>query len=349
MPQKTISFIQFDMRVFIHPAVNPLYAGFYIQALEQRFGKKNIIFTIAPFHDLPNDCREVQMLFIVEDELGNQTRYAIDANDFHSVKPGVYEWSDVYGHCNANYAETADVYKEKLISLCPSFGVRIRPPFQLACMALRNALLARPDRLKPFMGKYKRSYTTCSPIEDYIHVEASPNYVFFCSTLWYSDEWNKNDETLNLTRARFIRACRDMKELDFEGGLVPQERNRSSEDLFKDCLYHPVSKKEWIAKTQQSMVVFNTPAFWGCHGWKLGEYLALGKCIISTRLVNDLPHPLEHGKNIHFVENSEKAMIEALQYIIAHPEYRKHLEQGALSYWKQYGSQDATLALLGLK
>ena len=337
------------MTVYVHPAVNPLFAGFYVQALEQRFGEGNIFFTTMPFNDLPEDWREVQMMFIVEDESGNQTKYVIDTNDLHSVKPGVYKWCDVYGHCNANYTETADVYSGKLVSLCPSFGVRIRPPFQLACMALRNALLARPNRLKPFMGKYKRSYTTCSPIEDYFHVEASPNYVFFCSTLWYSDEWNKNDETLNLTRARFIRACRDMKDLDFEGGLVPQERNRSSEDLFKDCLYHPVSKKEWIAKTQQSMVVFITPAFWGCHGWKLGEYLALGKCIISTHLVNDLPHPLEHGKNIHFVENSEKAMIEALQYIIAHSEYRKQLEQGALSYWKQYGCQDATLALLGLR
>ena len=139
------------MRVFIHPAVNPLYAGFYIQALEQRFGKKNIIFTIAPFHDLPNDCREVQILFIVEDESGRQTKYAIDTNDLHSVKPGVYKWCDVYGHCNANLKEIESAYSEKLVSLCPSFGVRIRSRFQLTRMAFRNALLARPNRLKPFM------------------------------------------------------------------------------------------------------------------------------------------------------------------------------------------------------
>ena len=40
---------------------------------------------------------------------------------------------------------------------------------------------------------------------------------------------------------------------------------------------------EWISKTKQSAIVFNTPAFWSCHGWKLGEYLAMGKCIISVR------------------------------------------------------------------
>ena len=337
------------MRVFIHPAVNPLYAGFYIQALERMFGKSNMCFSAKHFSVMTEDWREVQMLFIVEDESGRQIKYAIDANDFHSVKPGVYEWCDVYGHCNANLNETENAYKEKLVSLCPSFGVRFNSPFQLASMAIHNAFLARPEHLKPFLGKYKRSYTTCLPIENYFHIEAKPNYIFFCSTLWYSDEWNKNDETLNLTRAHFIRVCKKINNFEFEGGLVPQDGNRSSEELFKDCLFHPVSKKEWLNKTQLSTVVFNTPAFWGCHGWKLGEYLALGKCIISTPLVNDLPCPLEHGKNIHFIENSEEAMSEALQYIIEHPEYRKQLEQGALAYWKQYGSQEATLALLGLR
>jgi hypothetical protein len=30
----------------------------------------------------------------------------------------------------------------------------------------------------------------------------------------------------------------------------------------------------------------------------------MGKAIISTELSNDLPVPLEHGVNIHFVENN---------------------------------------------
>ena len=75
---------------------------------------------------------------------------------------------------------------------------------------------------------------------------------------------------------------------------------------------------------------------------------ALGKCIISTQLSNDLPYPLEHGKNIHFVENSEQAMRDAIEYIIAHPEYKHRLEQGAREYWSQYGTPEASLKLLGI-
>ena len=103
-----------------------------------------------------------------------------------------------------------------------------------------------------------------------------------------------------------------------------------------------------MEKTKRSVLVFNTPAFWDCHGWKLGEYLAMGKCIVSTELSNDLPFPLEHGKNIHFVENDKDEIKEAIKYIIRHPDYRIKLENGARLYWEQYGTPEASLKLLGL-
>ena len=139
-----------------------------------------------------------------------------------------------------------------------------------------------------------------------------------------------------------------MEDLRFEGGLVSQGKKRISEDLFSDCLAKAVPMKEWMAKTKRSMLVFNTPAFWDCHGWKLGEYLALGKCIVSTALSNDLPAPLEHGVHIHFVENGQEAVKEAVKYLIDHPDYRTRLEKGARAYWEQYGSYTATLKLLGI-
>lgn len=335
------------MKAYIHPAVNPLYAGFYIQALEKMLGRTNIVYSSLPFTGLSSDWQEVQMLFILEDDHGVRTKYVIDANDPHSVKPGIYGWCDVYGHCNANMEHTDPQFQSKLIPLCPSFGIRfVNNPLSLSLLAISNASLVRPSSLRRFLGKYRRSWSTCVPIDRYVYSRPRENYAFSCNTLWYSDKWNRNDETLNLTRARFIRVCKKIEGLLFEGGLVSQGADRSSEQLFRDCLFHAVSKEEWLQKTQQSTFVFNTPAFWGCHGWKLGEYLALGKCIISTPLLNDLPHPLEHGVNIHLVENTEESMREAIQYILAHPDYREHLENGALTYWQRYGSQPATLSLL---
>ena len=75
----------------------------------------------------------------------------------------------------------------------------------------------------------------------------------------------------------------------------------------------------------------------------------MGKCIISTELSNDLPYPLEHGVNIHFVENSEIAIKEAVEYIMSHPEYQRKLEQGTREYWEKYGSPEASIKLLGIE
>ena len=95
--------------------------------------------------------------------------------------------------------------------------------------------------------------------------------------------------------------------------------------------------------------VFNTPAYWQCHGWKLGEYMALGKAIVSTPLSNDLPAPLLHGEHIHIVENSQEAMREAVSFILTHPDYRQRLETNIQSYWQQYGTPEASLHLLGIR
>jgi glycosyltransferase involved in cell wall biosynthesis len=86
---------------------------------------------------------------------------------------------------------------------------------------------------------------------------------------------------------------------------------------------------------RRSAFVFNTPAVWNCHGWKLGEYFALGKAIISTPLSNDMPVPLIHGENIHFVKTSDDIQ-KAIEMISESKEYRLKLEEGAYKYWQKY-------------
>jgi glycosyltransferase involved in cell wall biosynthesis len=82
-------------------------------------------------------------------------------------------------------------------------------------------------------------------------------------------------------------------------------------------------------------VVFNCPAVHGCLGWKLGEYLALGKAIISIPLERALPEPLEHGEHIHYVDDNTEAMSEAVRTIDRDADYRHHLESGARSWYER--------------
>lgn len=335
------------MKVIVDPADDILYKSFYIYGLMKHFGPHNVSFSDGPFMDLSWQSRNSKSMRFVVIDGSSERRFVIACDDTWKVIGELYDWSDVYGSVNANYANTPQHYHRKLVSLCPSFAVRCWGVPQTLVRAFCNYSHDEKSARK-FFGKYKRLLQR--PVyEDYIASAdvKSDYYVFMLSTLWYSDQWNKNDEQVNSRRAMFIRACREIG-ADFEGGLVSQGKGRSSEQLFSDCLSQGLSAKEWVVKTKESAIVFNTPAFWNCHGWKLGEYLAMGKAILSTTLSNDLPAPLEHGKNIHCVDTTKEAMKEAIDYLIRHPEYRKRLEEGANHYWKSYGTPEASLKLLGV-
>lgn len=355
------------MKIILDPRSGFVYGSFYVFGLIQLFGKANVSYSMRFYRGLASPSQNLR--FIIQD--GKKlAKYFIQTNDDYRLYESDYEWCDVYGCVNTNYLHYPREQYPKLVSLAPSFAIRIEDSNALkviimACLRLASILPTvllgqewnkenqrmecRPFvNIKHFFSRQYKSWKNRLPISAYyLSVNSEDNFIFFLSTLWYSNEWNNNDKGVNLRRACFIRACKSIDTCQFEGGLLGDEH--SSNQLFADVVtFQRVTFSDWIEKTKRSSLVFNTPAFWDCHGWKLGEYLALGKCIISTPLSNDLPYPLEHGKNIHFVEASESSMKTAVEYILAHPDYRHRLEKGAREYWEKYGTPQASLSLLGI-
>jgi glycosyltransferase involved in cell wall biosynthesis len=336
--------------VIIDPITNVYYAAFYIKALMDRFGKSNVIFDAKPFKCLVHRVDNFNFIVNIDSV---ERKYSIHFDDPFHIKAELYEWCDVYGNVNANFSQTPTEFHSKLVSLVPSFGIRIWNFPQTCYYAMANGskILANTD-IKKFIGKYRRQWELRIPLEAYeshgADVKMSSKYVFHLSTLWYSNQENKNDENVNLIRANFIRACRSIDGVDFEGGFSKTPTSTLNE-LFKPLIYSEfIPFKDYLNKIKASVVVFNTPAFWNCHGWKLGEYLCLGKAIISTVLSNDLPAPLVHGEHIHYVDNDENAMREAILKIVNNDEYRMKLETGARKYWEEFGAPIKSLELLGL-
>lgn len=334
------------MKIFVDPEDDIQYMSFYIKGLYDRFGQENVIFDHHIFQDLPYSERITRtMRFIVKTGI-TERHYTIDTKDSYSVNETLYAWSDTYGSVNANFSKTPESLREKLISLCPSFAIRYTNIGD-ACLQVTKGILSTDRNKRKYLGSWKRTMQRPS-LRDYVHCQPKENYIFHLSTLWQSDEWNRNDQGVNLRRAEFIRACRTLQpSLIFEGGLTTS-RNDDSSLVFADCITSRLSSTKCLKKTKDSFIVFNTPAYWNCHGWKLGEYMALGKAILSTPLSNDLPAPLIHGKHIHFVEDTQESMKEEISFLLHHPNYCAQLEHAILSYWQKYGTPEASLKLLGL-
>jgi hypothetical protein len=144
-------------------------------------------------------------------------------------------------------------------------------------------------------------------------------------------------------RYSFIKEVKSINEINFEGGFYAHPNNPEYEK-YKDVSFQErYSECDYVKKTKESIFVFNTPAVHNCHGWKLGEFLAMGKAIISTRLSNELPVLLQHGKHIHYVKN-EKELKQALLLLLNDVNYRNRLESGAKSYYEKYASPQAVIS-----
>ena len=92
----------------------------------------------------------------------------------------------------------------------------------------------------------------------------------------------------------------------------------------------------YIERVQRSAFVFNSPAVHGCLGWKLGEYLALGKAILSTPLSRSLPAPLEHGVHAHFVDDDVDSIRAGVELLLNDESYRSRLERGAGQWYQTH-------------
>lgn len=315
-----------------YPAFDALYNGFYQRGLEQLRAANQI----AGIRSTTRGFPAFDQRFFALRLQPSGRKIFIDAIDGAALDPRGLEWCDLYGKVNLDPQRDAP---PKVVAIGPSFGLRFRSELGAAFDALRTALLCGKHLKNPkaHVANYIRQLKRL-PLEAYEPGVSQADYVFFLATIWGH---KGGGPECNRFRADFIRAGRAQNGLEFEGGFAPQRAVDIGqmgfvpgfESLTIERRYH---LDEYLGRLKRSAVAFNTPAVARCHGWKLGEYLALGKAIISTPLTRELPAPLEHGKQLHFVDGSPESMRQALELLCRDDAYRRQLESAARAYWLQH-------------
>ena len=316
-------------RILVYPDFDALYYSFYMYGIWDLFGEPNIQFSQQSFPAISPQC----LAFIVKGK--KDIRVVVDAYDAARIIDAAMEWCDVYGKVNPDLSRIPEKYLHKYLAIGPSFGIQIWPRNKAWWIALRNyrLTLLRTNSTRDHFANYRRQYKYVLPLESYVPGQVKDNYVFFLSSIWNENQIPGTNEH----RASFIEACKSLEGVTFEGGFAPpseawQEIARISSYITSKRVPH----NEWLEKTKYSAVVFNTPAVWECHGWRLAQYLALGKAIISTPLSRELPAPLVHGREIHYVDGSPTSIHDALKTILADHRYRERLEQNAHNYYVNF-------------
>jgi hypothetical protein len=262
-------------------------------------------------------------IFVVQDD--QTMKLAIDHGNLPEVNEQSYNWCDVYGKVNL---QASDATLEKIVAIGPLTAVRFKSFFWTLTNAIFNLLRSyrRIKDVRYFLSLY-RAQLRRPGLLDVKQERSIRNYIFFASTIW------KKETRVNEVRANFIKVCRQIPDMKFEGGFAPRMK-RDIQGYEPIQMAERLSEKAYMQKIIGSSVVFNTPSVAGCNGWRLCEYLMMGKAILSTPLVRLMPLGFDEGHVYIETDGSMQSIEEKVCMLLKDNEYRMHLENQARKYYE---------------
>lgn len=309
-------------KVYIYGLCNVFYDGYYILGLKEVYG--NFEFNISKFPSFNQGTFAV----IIEDN-DTTKNIIIDSRDSNEIEINWLEWCDIYGKINYNKEKLFENNEDKIIAIGPSFGIKIWNLFSTLFYLFFNFFKFQKviSNKREFSANYWRQYKRFR-LNVYTPSISSENEVFFISSIW------KKEVRANKNRALFIENCKSNLNISFEGGFAARENgdNFGYDDL---VFSKKIPFDVYIEKIKKSAIVFNTPAVLSCHGWKLAEFLALGKAIITTSHSNELPKNLLNYEHVIYANDREEIKL-VIEELISDRNLKSKLEFNSREYFEKY-------------
>lgn len=160
------------------------------------------------------------------------------------------------------------------------------------------------------------------------------NVVFFQTRAYDPRVSSDPLDTMRVTerRATVIRALRSALGPSFCGGFVPDDYALKA---YPDCISPlPWEQSAYLALLQTCRIVVYTHGLRTSPAFKMPEYLAAGRCILSERLPTILPSPLRDGNELMYFNDVDE-LIDKCRSLLSNPEMQAKLSRGARSYYER--------------
>lgn len=307
--------------VYVDSACNLLYSSFYLSALDELYpGKWR--FNNSCFRSLDAASIVLHIIVVQDDQT---MKLAIDHGNLPEINEQSYNWCDVYGKVNL---QASDVSMEKIVAIGPLTAIRFKSFFWTITHAIFNLFRSygRIQNVRLFLSLYKGQLRR-PELTSLKQKQSIRNYIFFASTIWKKETW------VNEVRANFIKVCRQISDLNFEGGFAPRIK-KDIQGFEAIQMAERLSEKTYMEKIAASSIVFNTPSVAGCNGWRLCEYLMMGKTILSTPLVRVMPQGFDEGQVYIETDGSMQSIEEKVCMLLNDNANRTQLENRARKYYE---------------
>lgn len=164
--------------------------------------------------------------------------------------------------------------------------------------------------------------------------------ILFMARLWEPDKVNSakskaEREEINYTRATCIRKMRkEFGEL-FIGGLAGTD---FAIKHFPDCVVKSkdmARKSNYLQLMHKSSICIATAGLQGSVGWKMAEYIAGAKAIVSEKNDYRFPGNFAEGHNFLSFETPEQCL-EKVKFLFDNPDRRLEMMEANQIYYQEY-------------
>ena len=260
-----------------------------------------------------------------------------DHSDFW--EQGLLEWCDVYAKRNIN-ARHPSASQQKIIPFGLNWACHSRRSMAAVLAALAPTL---PATSKSRLREIYR-YLVTPHWRAFEHDPSQPVdiTILFQTRVWSAEE-APGESAINEQRVRLLRALKREFKHRVVGGVVPTPFARSyCPELITDLSCRQSRYIQWAKKPLIGIYfrgLFDSIAF------KMAEYLAASKCIVSEPILNELPAPLDFIRTYR----SDEECLAACERILADPSLAQTQRQQSWDYYVKQVRPNAHMADLLLR
>lgn len=223
---------------------------------------------------------------------------------------------------------------------------RTAPSHQLKRLTVETLRIWLPSRVVSTLGV--TDYPAPAADFEVAASEPAEPCILFQTRAWVPPHGRDHDGSIaaefaavNDFRARTIRALRRAFPDRFVGGFAPTEFAKST---YPDCLTTMATgQDEFRRLVKESLITLTTSGLRGSIGWKVPEYLAASRCIVTEPLNFTLPVPLEEGVNLLTFETPE-ACVERCQRLLEDEKFAQQMRVNNELYYRRWVRPQALVA-----
>lgn len=282
--------------------------------LSQEYRRQNNFDASRPQH--LRDARRAHLLVLVN----RRIKLYYDCHDSYEIDEPAAAEVDCYFKRSYEPSQVPDTLKGKVFPLSLNYEVY---PDEFDDFELQRCSALQQNSIAPQMPLFR-------PTLENMHAPPDPQVkgVLFMTRAWDPfDDPDRSQEKIteriliNETRARCIELLKEQFGSCFLGGFLHTDyaaRNYQSA-LLQDN--EDSTKENYIKLLRDHAVCVATTGLHGSIGWKMGEYVAFSRAIVSERLNYQIPGEFKPGQN--YLEFSEpKQCVEAVDKLLSNADLR---------------------------